>query len=446
MVEWTDSKTPGKKSETTTARVRNGFPIKINEVQLNPNSQFIELYNAGTGDVDISNWTLISTQSQWAPVKLATIPAGIKLAARGFYLLGLSSSGLAAPARPGENTIYVRSTTGFEAGQQIEVDGEPRKIASVGTAATAMTTQFIPVSTGPWLTVPAGSTNLPVTNATGFAVGQKIGIDIGGNYEQATVTAVGKAAKQTFLSTAAVVCATNIKVAANSYMSFGDHLTVGSGARKELVTVASVDTTGANGTGVDLAAPLQFDHMSGVDVSDVGTGISFLPATKYPHSSGDAVQALGSGITLESPLANNHAYGAAVVNPQETTEGYQGPPAPNQWFGGALSNRAGSIALMDSSGAVVVDAIVYGSQQSNSSGNGTITSPELATLEGDQGKGGSIVVVPSAGRGGASAALRPPAQSTGARHERRMASTTTTIPPISNCGPPRPVRPTSKTQ
>jgi hypothetical protein len=74
--------------------------------------------------------------------------------------------------------------------------------------------------------------------------------------------------------------------------------------------------------------------------------------------------------------------------------------APNQWFGRALSASAGSIALMDASGAVVVDAMVYGSQQSSSSANGTITSPEIATLEGDQGHGGCIVVVPSPGRGG----------------------------------------------
>ena len=54
---------------------------------------------------------------------------------------------------------------------------------------------------------------------------------------------------------------------------------------------------------------------------------------------------------------------------------------------------------MDASGEVVVDAMVYGSQQSNSSGNGTIASPEIATLEGDQGQGGCIVVVPGAAGG-----------------------------------------------
>jgi hypothetical protein len=259
-----------------------------------------------------------------------------------------------------------------------------------------MTTVFIPVSTGPWITIPAGSTNLPVTNVAGFEVGQKIGIDIGGNYELATVTAVGKAATQTTLAAAATAGATNIKVAATSNMTAGDTLTVGTGGRKEVVKIASVGTPGPNGAGVTLVAPLRSDHKSGVDVSDVGTGISFSPATKFPHVSGDAVQALGSGITIESPLARRHEYGEPVINARTASAGYQGPPRPNQWFGGALSTRAGSIALMDASGAMVVDAMVYGSQQSSSSANGTITSPEIATLEAEQDGGGCIVVVPSA--------------------------------------------------
>ena len=427
-VEWTGPTASGTQSETTSQRVRNVLPIKINEVRFsnsaNATDQFVELYNASDAEVDLSNWTLIHTWSQWTPVKLASIPAGTKLAAHGFYLFGLSASGLTAPASPGATNINVRSTTDFEAGQKIDIDGETRNIASVGTAATAMTTLFIPVSTGPWLTIPAGSTNLPVTSASGFEVGQKIGIDIGGDYELATVTAVGKAATQTTLSAAVSAGATSIKVAAVASISVGDTLTVGTGGRKELVTVTRVGAQvggsgtapdgagrgggmggrggrgGGGGTDVDLATPLKFDHMSGIDVSDVGTGINFAPATRFPHVSGDAVQALGSGITLESPLTKGHAYGAAVVNPQATSVGYQGPPAPTQWFGDALATSAGSIALMDASGAVVVDVMVYGSQQSNSSGNGTITSPELATLEGDQGQGGCIVVVPGGGRGG----------------------------------------------
>jgi hypothetical protein len=399
--EWTTPAARAKQFDTTTARVRNVLPIKINEVRFsaggNSTNQFVELYNPSANAVDLSNWALIHAQSQWAPVRLATIPAGTKLPAGGFYLLSLSNSGLAAPTSAGEVTIHVRSTAGFAAGQKIEIEGETCTIVSVGTPAAPMTRLFVPVSTGPWITIPAGSTNLPVTSVAGFEVGQKIGIGIGGSYELATVTAVGNAATQTTLAVVAVAGATTIKIAAVSNIMEGDTLTVGTGGRKELVKVASV------GTDVKLAAPLRFEHMQGVDVSDPGTGISFSPATKIAHTSGDAVQALGSGIALDRPLTKSHAYSAPVLNPSDATEGYHGPPAPNQWFGGPLSTSAGSIALLDAGGVAVVDAIVYGSQQGNSSANGAIASPEIATLEADQGQGGCIVVVPATARGFGSA-------------------------------------------
>lgn len=410
--EWTDPATRRTRSETVTQRLRNAQPVKINEVRFtttgNATNQFIELYNASSGPVDISGWTLIHTPSQWASVKLATIPAGTKLPGGAYYLLGHAASGLAAPASRGDTVIHVTNKAGFAPGQKIDVDGETRTVVKVGTAASPMTTVFIPVSTGPWLTVPAGSTNLPVTNAAGFVAGEKMGIDAGGNYEVVTVTAVGKAATQTTLAAAAKAGATNIKLAATANLSPGDTLTVDTGARKELVKAASVGTAGANGTGVELAAPLKLDHMSGVDVSCVGTGISFSPPLKFAHRSGDAVQALGSGVTLDRPLERAHEYGAPVVNAAVTAAGYQGPPAPYQWFGVTLSPRAGSIALMDASGTVVVDAMVYGSQQSNSSANGTITSPELATLEAVQTQGGCIVVVPAAAAGPGTSAGRDP--------------------------------------
>jgi hypothetical protein len=402
--EWNDA-TGGLSSDTATERVRNVLPVKINEVRFglssDPTDQFIELYNASTSAVDISRWSLVSTRSQWAPVKLAAISEGTSLAAHGFYLLGLSNSGLAAPASAGAASVHVRSTAGFAAGQKIDVDGETRAIKDVGTESAPMTMLFAPVSTGPWLTIPAGATNLPVVSTAGFEPGQKIGIDIGGNYEIATVTAVGNAATQTTLSAPASAGATNIKLAADANISAGDALTISTGARKEIVKVASVGTIGAEEPGVRLVSPLRLDHSSGVDVSDVGTGVAFSPATRFPHMSGDAVQALGSGITLDHPLTRNHGYGAPVLGPAVVRAGYTGGPAPNQWFGDALSPSAGSIALMDATGSVVVDAIVYGSQQSNSSGNGTIASPELATLEGDQSGGGCIAVVgrPAGGSG-----------------------------------------------
>jgi non-reducing end alpha-L-arabinofuranosidase len=407
-VEWKSSTNSQPQFETITQRIRNVSPVKINEVRFNtgnnPTNQFIELYNASANEVDISNWNLISTQSGWASLKLGKIPTGTKVKPHGFYLLGLATSGLVAPVNPGEKIINVRSIAGLEVGQQIDIDGEVRTITNVGTSASPTTTLFIPVSTGPWLIFPAGSTNLPVTNATGFTVGQKIGIDMGGNYEVATVTAVGKAATQTNLSAAANAGDNTIKVADNSNMTVGDELIISTGARKEVVKIKRIinvftapvrgASTGGGGE-VELNTPLKFNHMSGVDVSDVGTGISFSPATRFAHKSGDAIQALGSGITLEKELAKKHEAGAPVLNTKNATVGYQGSQKPNQWYGLPLSTTAGSIALMDASNTALVDGMVYGSRQSSSSANGTITSPEIATLEGDQSGGGCIVVLPN---------------------------------------------------
>ncbi len=393
--------------------VRNAFPVKINEVRFetggNPTNQYIELYNAGDTDVDISGWSLVNTRSMWAPVKLATIEAGTVVTPGGFFLLGLSSSGLAAPSNRGDNVINVLSTDGFETGQVINVEGESHTIATVGTAASPMATLFVPVPTGPWLVIPAGSTNLPVTDAAGFRVGEKIGIDIGGNFELATVTAVGKAATLTNLADEAKAGDTIIKVVANSGMTVGDTLTIGTGGRKELVAVKrliSISAAPAHGVSipfrpsgtspgkVELTTPLRFAHMPDEDVTDRGTGISFTPATGYAHRSGDAVQALGSGIRLERALEKSYSAGTAVLNQLAASGGYRGAVRPDQWYGAPLSPVAGSIALMDAGGSVIVDALVYGSQQSNSSANGIITSPEIAVLEGDQSNGGCIAVVP----------------------------------------------------
>jgi len=70
--------------------------------------------------------------------------------------------------------------------------------------------------------------------------------------------------------------------------------------------------------------------------------------------------------------------------------------------------------LTDASGAVVMDAIVYGSQQSNSSANGYITRPDLATLEGVQHHGGCMAIVPGAGSGPATANIAAAAAAPGA--------------------------------
>ncbi|MEN3304628.1 MAG: hypothetical protein V7603_830 [Micromonosporaceae bacterium] len=369
---WTNPRTGRRQFETTAEKVRNVSPVKINEFRTgtasNSTNAFIELYNAGARSADISNWTLTEHPTQQAIFSTVTVPAGTTLAAGGHYLFGLSNSGLAAPASAGDTTINVRSTTAMAAGDQIGIDtgstAETRTIVGVGTAATANTTLWQPLPDGPVIPISAGSTNVPVTSTSGFTVGQKIGLGHGANYEQATVTAVGRPGTQGRLSAPAHAGETNIKMSSTTNISVGDtfRLDIASpGHGIEYVRVTAVGTSGASGTGVTIAAPLQFDHASNLPYSVRGTGISFTPATASAHSSNEPVQALGSGITLDKPLDNRHAINTPVGDALVTNAGYQGPPAPNQWFGGpALSANAGNMVLRDARG-LTVDSLNYGS-------------------------------------------------------------------------------------
>jgi hypothetical protein len=463
---WTSPVNGSKQFETVAEKVRNASPIKINEYRIrsgdpaDPTNSLIELYNAGSGTVDISNWTLTLHPAQQAVFSAVKIPDGTSLAAGGFYLLGLSNSGLAVAARTGDSILHVRNTEGMSVGDSISVDTgsslESRKIVSLGTAASNQTTLWQPLPDG-IITLHAGSSNVPVESVSGFAVGQKIALGYGStypdvarsmeNYEIATVTAVGKPGTQAYLAASAHAGESNIKVTSVSTISVGDKIRldvesvghgietvtvahVGTAARKanlaapvsagathinvrraegfavgdkiaigtpasqEAVTVSAIGSEGPGGvaldfapalarqhvadewvvspgTGLDLAAPLQFNHAANLPFSDRGTGISFQPATAFDHSSNEPVQALGTGITLDKPLTNNHAIHAVVRDEAVKKAGYQGTPAPNQWFGGpelttvspifgrTINIEEGSMVLRDASG-VVADSLNYG--------------------------------------------------------------------------------------
>ena len=305
-------------------------------------------------------------------------------------------------------------------GDTIEIDTgsakEIRKITGLGTAADNSTTLWQPLPDGPVITIPAGSTNVPVTSVAGFEVGQKIGIGYGATYpavakdveqyEVVTVTEVGKPGTQAYLAAEAKVGDTNIKVSSVANISAGDQIrldidSIGHGI--ETVIVTKVGTRSARspgngpvadpGTGLDLAAPLKFEHAANIPFSVRGTGISFQPATAFAHSSNEPLQPLGTGITLDSPLTNDHAIDAVVRDAAVMTAGYHGPPAPNQWFGGpALSLSAGNMVLRDADG-LVVDSLNYGG----------LVDPWAA--EGYQaasgaGQGGCSVPSPGGARGG----------------------------------------------
>jgi non-reducing end alpha-L-arabinofuranosidase len=426
IASWTANGRP--QTGKTAEKVRSVSPVKINEFRVsaglpsNSTDSFIELYNAGASAVDISGWALTQHPTQLPIFSSVKIPAGTRLAPRGFYLLGLSTSGLAAPAREGDTAIHVRSTSGMNAGDTVEIDTgggmETRKIAGVGTAAGNSTTVWQPLPEGPVIKIPVGSINVPVTSVAGFEVGQKIGIGYGATfpavagdiekYEVVTVTEVGKQGTQAWLTAPAKAGDTNIKVSSTANISAGDKIRLdieSAGHGIETVTVARVGTQSARnafngplpadqlGTGLDLAAPLKINHSSNIPFSVRGTGITFTPATAFAHSSNEPVQPLGAGIKLDRPLTKAHAIDAVVRDAAATDAGYQGNPAPNQWFGGpALSGSAGAMVLRNAAG-LVVDSLNYG----------LLVDPWAA--EGYQGASGANengcrVAAPSAGRGG----------------------------------------------
>jgi hypothetical protein len=410
---WAGSGSDRARSEATRIKVRSVSPIRINEFAVgsgspdNAGNAFIELYNAGDSAVDISNWTLTQHATQQAVFSSVQIPAGTRLAARDFYVLGLANSGLAVPAARGDTTLYVRSTDGMAVGDTLEIGTgdrrETRRIAAVGTAAGpglpasgfgggrgggpgGPTTLWQPLPDGPVITIDAGSNAVPVTSVAGFEVGQKMAIGYGATYpavaqsveryEVVTVTEVGKPGTQAWLSADASAGDTNIKVSSVENISVGDRIRLdidSTGHGVETVTVTAVGTASARstfggpltadddpGTGLDLAEPLRFDHAANLPFSVRGTGIRFAPATAYEHSSNEPVLPLGTGVTLDRPLAADHGIDAVVRDAAVATAGYQDTRAPDQWFGGpALSAGGGSMVLRDSGGRVV-DSLNYG--------------------------------------------------------------------------------------
>jgi non-reducing end alpha-L-arabinofuranosidase len=347
-------------SETAIEKIRNVSPIKINEFRIsadafaNSTDSFIELYNAGANAVDLSSWTLTHHPTQQPIFSSVKIPAGTKVAAKGFYLLGLSNSGLAVPARAGDSIIHVRSTAEMKIGDIITIGigagAETRKIAGIGTAAGNSTTLWQPLPEGPVITIPAGSTNVPVTSVIGFTVGEKIALGYGATYpavakttekyEVAAVTAIGKPGTQAWLAVDAPSGATNIKVTSVANISAGDKIrldidSVGHGI--ETVAVTSVGTQSIKGqlsvnasAGATSISLRVRGSMTGFVVGDKmtigtpanretvviaaigasgpnGAGVNFTPALTMAHMAREDVVAHGTGLTLAAPLKFKHA-------------------------------------------------------------------------------------------------------------------------------------------
>ena len=390
------------KSYILRERLRSVPAIKVNELLLSNNGQFIELYNASDTDVDISGYKVEIRRSGEAPVTAAVMPAGTVVGGHGFLVLTLAQNAVTAPAAKGSSSLYLSADA--DKGTVMAIGNTDYRITGKGVPAGPATSIFAPVSTGPRLTVKAGSTNIPATSVQGFSVGQAMGIDLGGNYEIVTVTEVGTAATQSNLAAAAAIGDTQLEIDATASLQPGSLLIVDTGDRMETVTVkeilryASAPAARRFGPGaqphqpglISIEKPLAKAHATGVDVSCTGSGITFTPATRFDHLSGDALQPLGTPYAVDKPLAADvFAWQAAAALSPKPNIGIS--------YGYAASASAGSVALIEPVSGAVVDAIVYGSQQSNSSADGTVASPDIATLEGEQGDGGCIAVAPRQG-------------------------------------------------
>ena len=374
----------------------------------------MELYNAGSDEADLSGVEVVVRRSGWAPVRALIFPAGTVVRPGEFVTIEQGASAVTAPASRGTSEVHLLYDLSVL--DNVEIGGYQYGIAERGTPAGEFTTIFIPVSTGPWLDFPSGSVNLPVASTAGFVPGEAMGIGLGDDYEVVTVTEVGTPATQSVLSEAATAGDTRLVIEVTRNLVPGSLVTVDTGDRIEIVTVKEVVRTSdppaprrfgqpqqAHEPGViEIEEPLKKDHAVSVDVSCPGTGVSFTPATAFAHRSGEAVQPLGAAYKLDNPLRADVQAWAPVGLPsginalRDLLRAIAGRSDSGLRFsmGYAPSATAGSIALVNPATGAVLDAIVYGSQQSNSSANGTIASPELATLEGDQDGGGCIAVLP----------------------------------------------------
>ncbi len=346
---WPGRGRANRRSEAGFEKVRNTAPVKINEFRIqdgtgrNRTNSFVELYNSGAKPVDLSNWTLDAHPTLEVAAPRIVIPAGTTLPAHRFYVLGLSDSGLTLPARTGERTLSVRNVDGMTSGDTITIgtgrDQETRRIAKLGTATGKMTSVWQPLPDG-IITVPPGSTNIPVSSVAGITMGDRIALGYGTTfpivgrtierYETVTVTAVGTGGNQAYVALDAPAGSANIQVTSVDGISKGDRIrldidSVGHGI--ETVTVKHVGTIAKRSTlsatvpagtttlkvhaKVGFPAEKRFDYATGAEIT-VGSPADLEQVRiAAVELDGDKIV----NLQLAAPLARAHVANEPVVEP-----------------------------------------------------------------------------------------------------------------------------------
>lgn len=274
----------------------------------------------------------------------------------------------------GSTNIRVASLANFAVGQKIQIDSganlESATIAEVGGGgATTLSTAAA-----------AGTTNIKVDSVSDLVAGNKLWIGMGDSQESAIIASVGTegesgtgvtltsglakdhvfgspvtgnilvltsaltqshAATSGFGADIPVVSVTpagvtNIKVVNVAGFVAGKTITIDTGALLETATVASVGTSGFDGTGLELTAGLVYDHAGAVPVVQtdpavlpgatnikVDSVMGYYPGDLITVDSGPNAEThkivsvgtaglYGTGIDIADPLVYAHQAGASV--------------------------------------------------------------------------------------------------------------------------------------
>ncbi|HEX5193166.1 MAG TPA: hypothetical protein VFW09_10210 [Solirubrobacteraceae bacterium] len=234
-----------------------------------------------------------------------TIGSGASAESRAITSVGVSGSGttLSSSANAGDLQLTVASTAGLTAGQYITVGQgsgqETDRIATInGSTLTLYSALHSAHSSGDPVAVKSiGVTFTPalghshdvgeaaIDTGTGITLahplahdhttGEEIaspgtGVTLTAPLQHAHATGANDAIT-TSLSTATDASATNIKLGSVAGFAAGDRITVGQPGYAETVTVKTVGTAGADGTGVTVSPALSRPHDAGdpvIDASD----------------------------------------------------------------------------------------------------------------------------------------------------------------------------------
>jgi hypothetical protein len=248
---------------------------------------------------------------------------------------GQLATTLTSDVTAGATTIPVTDSTGFAAGQTINVDGETDTVASVpdGTDITLTTALATAHSSGATVSY-GGDTTIAVADTTGFAAGQTITINPGGADQESGIVAsldpthitltAGLANSHASGESVSYPGDSEIAISDTSKLAPGEAITIDTGGAQETATIAVV----LDATHLQLSGPLANDHPSGAPVTYPGDN-SVTVGNASNYSAGQAItidpgspqqeaatiaSVAGSTITLTQTLTNVHAAGATIVH------------------------------------------------------------------------------------------------------------------------------------